>query len=91
MTPKEINEGNIILAEFLGFKKEGILDAYIDPNSILIPGDWQSLYNPDGSDFKFHKDWNALMRVFEAKTGLMPPIEETWRTLVHDIKALKQI
>ena len=56
MTPKEINEGNVLIAEFMGYKYHG------GHNEIWKKSDGEMFR---GGESKFHKSWDWLMTVVE--------------------------
>lgn len=60
MTPQEITKNNILLAEFMGYKKQ--FHHYHKGTEIKTV-----------ESFKFHNDWNSLMEIvqaIESKGGL---------------------
>lgn len=63
MDQSAINEGNALIAEFLGWKAEcGIPDLYSVPAPHAIQFHCEyTAYNPN--EMKFHKDWNWLMEL----------------------------
>ena len=63
MDKKEINESNVLIAEFIGLKK-GMLGEYTHPLDKPSEG-YVPIYTPDGSDMKFYSDWNWLIPVVE--------------------------
>lgn len=59
MTPQEIKENNILLAEFMGW-------ALVENNSLWKWKDKQGSKICDGGEsLKFHNDWNWLMQVID--------------------------
>ena len=63
MDKEEINNNNVLIAEFIGLKK-GMLGEYTHPLDKPSEG-YVPIYSPDGSDMKFNSDWNWLMPVIK--------------------------
>lgn len=85
MEQDQINRNNLLIAAFMGFTVDKETKFLVDPEEGPNP---MTLYCPDGSDFKYHKDWTSLMKVAEKLLGKTSPIEEAWKSVLKDI--LKQ-
>lgn len=84
MTQDQINRNNLLIAAFMGFTVDEETKYLIDPEEFPKP---ITLYCPDGSDFKYHKDWNSLMKVIEKMEDIGSPIAEVWTNVLKVIKA----
>ena len=82
MTQDQINRNNLLIAAFMGFTVDEETKFLVDPAEGPNP---VTLYCPDGSDFKYHKSWDALMKVAEKLIGAQPSIEEAWTDMVQSI------
>ncbi len=60
MTQQEINDANLLIAKFLGWKQGGFLAEWTNPEAKPIRG-MIPIHHPDGSDMKFNSSWDALM------------------------------
>jgi hypothetical protein len=60
MTQEQINNNNVLIADFIGLKK-GMLGEYTNPLDKPSKDGYVPIYSPDGSDMKFNSDWNWIM------------------------------
>lgn len=65
MDQSEINEGNALIAEFLGWEKDTILQGHytVSKGSPQLYFNEMTVYRP--CEMRFHKDWNWTMQAWD--------------------------